>query len=267
MKKTLRRIAQAAIATAAAASLLVGAIFIYSQGVTADDSVPTISSVIATPSVNSATITWTTNNPASSQVVYGTSTDYGAFSALDATNVTSHSVVLNGLASSTLYHFYVISGPTSTTTATSSDAIFTTLTWTPAPTSTSTTTPSSDLETRVLNLETRVSALENWVQWLINHQNGGSGTTTAPNGEPASIDQPGPVRAGTNIDFGGHNFGSEEHIKVTLSGSQVATAFTNLVGGFSTGSVTVPSTTGTYTYTFTGLNSGIIRTATITVIP
>jgi hypothetical protein len=267
MKKTFRRIAQAAIATAAAAGLLVGAVFIYSQGATADDSIPTISSVVATPTINGATITWSTNNAASSQVVYGTTTAYGTFSALDANNMTSHSVTLANLASTTLYHFYVISGPTGTTTATSSDMTFTTLMWTPTPTSTPTTTP-SDIEGRVTNLETRVSALETWVQWLLNHQ--GSGTTTTPgggSGGPASIDQPSSVRAGTNTDFGGHNFGSEEHVSVKLNGTQVATAFTNLEGGFSTGSVTVPNTTGSYTYTFTGLSSGKTASVTITVIP
>jgi hypothetical protein len=265
MKNTFKRIAQTLLAVGAGAGLLVGVVFIHSQGAKADDSIPTISSIVATPSVNSATVTWTTNIGASSQVVYGTSTDYGAFSTIDANNVTSHSVTLLGLASSTLYHFYVISGPVSTSTATSSDMTFTTLTWT-APTTTPTTTP-SDLDTRVTNLETRVSALETWVQWLINHQHNGDGTSTPPSNEPASIDQPGSVRAGTNTDFGGHNFGSEEHVKVMQGGSQVASAFTNLEGGFSTGSVTVPSTPGTYTYTFTGLSSGKTASISITVIP
>jgi hypothetical protein len=52
-----------------------------------------------------------------------------------------------------------------------------------------------------------------------------------------------------------------------MNGSQVASGFTNLEGGFSTGSVTVPSTAGTYIYTFTGQTSGRSASATITVIP
>jgi hypothetical protein len=265
MKKTFTRVAQALVGVGAAAGLLVGAVFIHSQGVNADDSVPTISSIVATPTQNGATITWNTNIGASSQVVYGTSTYYGAFSTLDANNVTNHSVTLNGLASSTLYHFYIVSGPTGTTTATSSDMTFTTMTWTPATTTPTSTDP---LETRVTNLETRVSALENWVQWILNHMNDDHHGTTTPGGGTggsASVDQPNSVRAGTNTDFGGHNFGSEEHVKVTMNGNQVANAFTNLEGGFSTGSVTVPSTPGSYTYTFTGLSSGKTASVTVTV--
>jgi hypothetical protein len=169
-----------------------------------------------------------------------------------------------GLTPGTLYHFSVNSSDVSDNNASSTDYWFTTV----ASTSTGTTTDLSDLENRVTSLEGRVGVLEGLVQNLLNWW-GNHGTTTPPSdGGNAIIDQDGQqVRAGTNTDFGGHNFGSEEHVKVTLNGSQVATAFTNLAGGFSTGSVTVPNTPGSYTYTFTGLNSGIIRTATITVIP
>ncbi len=69
---------------------------------------PVISGVSATGiGSNGATITWTTDTPADSQVEYGTTVSYGSTTPLDATAVTSHSVVLSGLTPSTLYHYRV----------------------------------------------------------------------------------------------------------------------------------------------------------------
>ena len=45
-----------------------------------------------------ATINWTTDIPADSQIDYGPTTAYGSSSALDSSLVTSHAVVLSGLA-------------------------------------------------------------------------------------------------------------------------------------------------------------------------
>jgi hypothetical protein len=73
-----------------------------------------------------ATVTWTTNNPASSQVLYGTTTAYGSSTTLDATQVTSHSVSITGLAASTTYHYKVQSKDASGSTVSSSDQTFTT---------------------------------------------------------------------------------------------------------------------------------------------
>jgi hypothetical protein len=56
-----------------------------------------------------ATIVWTSNVPATSQVNYGPTTSYGHSSVLNTTPVVSHSVALSGLLSSTLYHFQVVS--------------------------------------------------------------------------------------------------------------------------------------------------------------
>ena len=49
-----------------------------------------------------ATVTWSTNEAADSQVEYGTSTAYGAASALDPALVTNHTVTLTGEATGTL---------------------------------------------------------------------------------------------------------------------------------------------------------------------
>jgi len=61
---------------------------------------------------NSATILWTTNGAANSQVFYGTEShasviDYTYSSSLDNTPVITHSVPLTGLSPSTVYHYRV----------------------------------------------------------------------------------------------------------------------------------------------------------------
>ena len=75
---------------------------------------------------SSATISWTTDAPADSQVAYGTTTDYGQLSTLDTTLVTSHSQTLTGLAESTLYHYQVRSNDANGNPSASLDSFFTT---------------------------------------------------------------------------------------------------------------------------------------------
>ena len=73
-----------------------------------DQSGPAISDVSAVPDADgTATITWTTNEAADSEVVYGT--DQGALnsSETDAALVTSHSIELTGLAPNTTYYYRV----------------------------------------------------------------------------------------------------------------------------------------------------------------
>jgi phosphodiesterase/alkaline phosphatase D-like protein len=72
-----------------------------------------------------ATISWTTTNPASSRVDYGPTTGYGTV-ATDGASVTSHSLVLSGLSPSTTYHYRVTSVDAYTQTASSVDAVLTT---------------------------------------------------------------------------------------------------------------------------------------------
>ena len=69
---------------------------------------PVISNVQATAiSATTATIIWTTSTPASSEVVYGTTTPWGGLSMFTPIPVTSHSVTLTGLTPSTGYLFAV----------------------------------------------------------------------------------------------------------------------------------------------------------------
>ncbi|HEV3245088.1 MAG TPA: IPT/TIG domain-containing protein [Candidatus Paceibacterota bacterium] len=74
---------------------------------------------------STATISWTTDVPSSSQVEYGTSATYSASSTLGTTPVTSHSVSLTDLSEATLYHFAVMSGD-NVGTSTSADNEFVT---------------------------------------------------------------------------------------------------------------------------------------------
>jgi parallel beta-helix repeat protein len=88
---------------------------------------PTISAVgVNVITSSAATIVWTTNVAANSQVEYGTTVNYGQSTPVDASLVTSHSVALSGLASSTLYHYHVKSTNSSNLQATSGDFTFTT---------------------------------------------------------------------------------------------------------------------------------------------
>jgi len=75
---------------------------------------------------NSATIKWTTNEPADSQVEYGVSTAYGSSSPLSQNLQTEHSVVLTGFSTSTTYHFRVLSRDGAENLTTSPDQSFTT---------------------------------------------------------------------------------------------------------------------------------------------
>jgi len=95
-----------------------------------DDIDDPIISDVATSLVSSseATITWTTDENASSKVTYGPSTSYGTTTTEINTSprITSHEVPLSGLLACTTYHFVVVSTDGSSNTATSTDNNFTT---------------------------------------------------------------------------------------------------------------------------------------------
>jgi hypothetical protein len=94
--------------------------------VTVDNTAPTISSIASSSVASSAqTITWTTNEAATSQVSYGTTLSYGSASS-SAVLATSHSITLTGLTASTVYDFQVSSTDAAGNLATSSNQTFTT---------------------------------------------------------------------------------------------------------------------------------------------
>jgi hypothetical protein len=93
-----------------------------------DKTPPVISGVGASDiTTSTATITWTTDEWATSEVEYGLTTSYGstASPALPAL-VTSHSVTLSDLSAGTTYHFRVKSKDASENEAMSGDFTFTT---------------------------------------------------------------------------------------------------------------------------------------------
>ncbi|MBZ5538783.1 MAG: fibronectin type III domain-containing protein [Acidobacteriia bacterium] len=92
-----------------------------------DTTPPVISAVTASSITSSdATVTWTTDEPADSQVDYGTTTAYGNSTTLDAARTTAHSQLLSGLVAGTTYHFRVKSLDAAGNLAVSADFIFST---------------------------------------------------------------------------------------------------------------------------------------------
>ena len=106
-----------------AAQDLAGNVSAYSPAgtVTTDTIPPTVSNVATAPSLASGVITWTTTEPASSIVTYGTSPSYATppngtttAEADISPRVTSHSVTLTGLTCGTTYYFNVESNDAAT---------------------------------------------------------------------------------------------------------------------------------------------------------
>jgi len=95
----------------------------------APDDVPPLITGVSAASIGttSATIGWTTDEPADSQVEYGPSTAYGSRTPLDAGLVLSHSLSVGGLASGTTYHYRVWSADAAGNLAGSGDFTFTTM--------------------------------------------------------------------------------------------------------------------------------------------
>jgi phosphodiesterase/alkaline phosphatase D-like protein len=94
---------------------------------TADGAPPVISVVDSSDITTSGTtVTWTTNEAATSQVEYGLTEEYGSISTVDAGLVNSHSVELTGLKAGKTYHYRVISKDAANNQAVSGDNTFTT---------------------------------------------------------------------------------------------------------------------------------------------
>jgi hypothetical protein len=84
-----------------------------------------INDVIANPDDTAATITWTTLNPATTQVKYGLTTNFNLSSSLLTATVTNHAALLTNLTPGTSYYFAVCSQVGSTLYV-SSNFLFTT---------------------------------------------------------------------------------------------------------------------------------------------
>jgi hypothetical protein len=90
-----------------------------------DTTPPVIGDVAASAAASTATVSWTTNEPATSAVDYGLTAAYGS-TASDPQLVTSHSIAFNGLTCETTYHYLVSSTDAAGNQATDSDRTFTT---------------------------------------------------------------------------------------------------------------------------------------------
>ena len=95
---------------------------------TVADTTPPVISAVAVPvtTASGATITWTTDEPADSQVQYGLTNTYGSSTTLAPSLVTAHSVAVTGLAEATLYHYRVKSKDAAGNLAVSADGTFST---------------------------------------------------------------------------------------------------------------------------------------------
>jgi hypothetical protein len=149
--------------------------------VTVNTTPPVISAVASTTAASTATITWTTNEAATSEVVYGSTSAYGsATSSLSL--VTSHSIGVTGLTSATTYHFAVVSVDAQGNTATSSDHTFTTTDVTPP--TVSLTVPSNGSTVSGSSVTLTATASDNvavaGVKFYINGVLQGSEVTSSP---------------------------------------------------------------------------------------
>jgi glucose/arabinose dehydrogenase len=99
----------------------------FTFATTALDVTPPVISPVQVDSftITSAVVKWTTNEPATSLVDFGTTTDYGS-TLSNPQLVTTHRLQLSGLADSTLYHFRVRSLDGDGNAAESGDGTFTT---------------------------------------------------------------------------------------------------------------------------------------------
>ncbi len=98
-------------------------------GQVTDTTPPTIANVqITNVSSTAATLTWTTNEPATGQAEYGVTASYGQLSSPTTSLATSQSLTLTGLLPATLYHVRVHAADAAGNQATSADLTLTTAT-------------------------------------------------------------------------------------------------------------------------------------------
>lgn len=95
---------------------------------TADETAPEISNIDSTVATTTATITWDTNEDATTRLTYGLTSSYGTTTQETDTSprVTDHSVELTNLLACTQYNYVVFSQDASSNGATSTNQMFTT---------------------------------------------------------------------------------------------------------------------------------------------
>ena len=215
----------------AEATDLVGNVGTATATIVLDTIKPMISDISASGVTSTgATITWTTDELATSKVEYGTSEAYGLVKS-DATFTTSHSITLTGLSAGTTYHYRVKSADAATNENVSTDHTFTTAT-----------PPSADFSISVSPTSGSV------VQ--------GSSTTAT-----VSVSSVGGFSNQVTLSYSGLPSGAT----ASLNPTQV----TPTANGTATSTLTIStaSTTpvGTYTITITGTGGGKAHSCTYTL--
>ncbi|MBI3505127.1 MAG: S8 family serine peptidase [Proteobacteria bacterium] len=143
-----------------------------------DNNAPIISAVAASAiSPTGATISWTTNEAADTQVEYGQTAAYGSQTTLNTTLVTSHSAGLTGLTGSTLYHYRVKSRDAAGRLTTSADVTFTTA---GLPTVSIASPAGGAVVAGSVTLVPTVNSAVAGVQWKIDGSNLGAEVTVSP---------------------------------------------------------------------------------------
>lgn len=94
------------------------------SGLASDITAPAITSVHVTTDTTQTTITWITDEPATSHVAYGLTDGYEFGSIGDTTLVTDHSVTLTGLSPNMLHHYRITSGDAVGNLTTMADSTF-----------------------------------------------------------------------------------------------------------------------------------------------
>jgi hypothetical protein len=194
----------------------------------------------------SAMITWTTANPATSEVDYGPS-GYSLSTPSNNTPVTNHSVPLSNLQANTLYHFRVDSND-GTGTVFSGDFTFTT------PSAPDVTPPTISISSPAAgqvsgNVTLSATAMDNVgvvkVQFLLDNSPLGSpltSPTNPPNGyqmtwNTATVGN-GPHTLGANAYDAAGNMGSATTVSVTVANPTTQSFVDTTVSDFSAGSGT-----------------------------
>src|SRR5918996_3617041 len=91
-----------------------------------DTTPPAIGDATASPGAVAATVTWTTDEPATSEVAFGPSSTYENGSVSSSNRTLTHRVLLRGLTCGTVYHFQIRSRDEAGNEASTPDATFTT---------------------------------------------------------------------------------------------------------------------------------------------
>ncbi len=189
----------------------------------------TINNITATEiGTNNATIFWKTNVDANSTVEYGTTSSYGSTST-DGVMETSHTIHLYNLSVHKEYHYRVISKTNDNTSATSSDATFTTLY------PTATTVATADSVTTFTGTTTTTVAGVQQVSLNLSTTTG----TTSVSGNTVTITNPGNgwsklEYTGTNVINDGKNVSIDAVQNVVMKSDPVTADLGGDIGTIST---------------------------------